>query len=358
MAVEVIEVSTEKAIRVFNSFPRVIYRNFYTAPSFPVIDRSNPRYDPLFAAVKAMPFLAVKNGRVAGRIAAGVHQNIPGGKTGFFGYFESQNDQAVAKALIRAAACWLAARGINEMIGPVDLSPHERLGLLVEGFGERCFPGMPYNPPYYSSLLADCGLDEEIDLFAYQCDLRRPLPGKMFRAEARARRIRGLRLRGVNFDDPDGEGEIFSIIHNNSMNELWGFVPLLPEEGSAIWRKLRDCCDPSLILFAEISGNPAGMCLLLHIVKKTPFPGLPGRSRARLAVLAVLPQYRFKGLEAALLLECARRARSKGISNVEISLVAESNLMMGRIIKSMTSVCKDRVYRVYKMQDCLSEIIT
>jgi len=349
LTVETIAVSNHNEMRAFNAFPRAVYRNYFKAPPFPATRPSKPQFiDPLFGRVTAQPFLAVRNGRIAGRIAASVHQACLDEKTGFFGYFESLNDPAAAAALIKAAACWLSARGISRMIGPVDLTPHERLGLLVEGFKGFHQPGMPYNPPYYADLLTLCGLETEINLYAYHCDLRRPLPDRLVRVANRAGRIKNLRLREINFGDLTGEGKVFSQIHNSSMNAVWGFVPLTPMEGKAVWQKIKGLCDPSLALVAEISGNPAGLCLTLYPAKKPLFSNLAGQSTARLAILAVLPQYRFKGLEAALILECARRARGRGIPFIELSLVAENNQMMNRIIENMGCVKKNRVYRIYR----------
>lgn len=349
MSVEVIEVSTPGEMRVFNAFPGKVYGDLYRAPFFPVTDRSSPRGDPLFKRVEAQPFLAVRNDHAVGRIAAALHQSLAGGP-GFFGFFESPDDPVIAAALLEEAARWLAARGAKKMIGPVDLSPHERLGLLVEGFGGPPRPGMPYNPPYYPKLLEQCGMETETSLRAYHFDLRRPLPDRLFRVAARAGRNRELRVRRINFNDPAGEGEVFSLIHNGSMSEIWGFVPLSPEEASSIWLKLRGFFDPGLILVSELAGEPAGLCLALSPVRRAPF--ISGRPNVRLAVLAVLPRHRFKGLEAALILECARRARRKGILDMELSLVAENNTMMNKIIQSMEGVKTGRVYKVYK-RDCV-----
>ncbi len=350
MVVKVVEVSSQKAIQVFNAFPRVIYQGIYIAPFFPVLERSSIHYDPLFAEVEAQPFLALKNGRAVGRIAAGIHHGLPDNNTGYFGYFESLNDPTVAAALLKAAADWLAARGKNRMTGPVELSPHERLGLLVEGFGGYHHPSVPYNPSYYAGLLDRCGLETEVNLYAYHYDLRRPVPVKLARVAARAGRMQGFCLRQINFNDPVGEGEIFSRIHNGSMSELWGFVSLSPQEGAAIWQKLRTFYDPDLILIAEISGEPVGLCLALCPATRSRslLSGLPGRLNVRLAVLAVLPRYRFKGLESALILELSQRVRHKGIPCIECSLVAENNFMMNRIIQSMEGVSKNRIYRVCK----------
>lgn len=348
MTVEVIEVLTQKAVQSFNNFPRNIYGDYYRAPSFPDLERSSPHFDKLFSRVEAQPLLAVRNGYAVGRIAACVNLTVPDADSGYFGYFETINDTAAARALIKAAGRWLAARGRSRMTGPVDLTPHERLGLLTEGFRGYHHPGMPYNPPYYSSLFARIGLEKEVTLYAYHYDLRRSLPERLVRVAIRAGRIKGMKIRSLNSNDLSGEGEIFSRIHNGSMHEIWGFAALSPEEGTAIWRKLRGCCDPDLILVAEVDGDPAGLCLVLYQVRKKYFSDPAGFLNARLAVLSVLPRYRLKGLEAALILESIRRARAKGITALELSLVAENNSMMNRIIQSLQGVKRSRLYSVYK----------
>lgn len=347
MTVQVIEVTSQRGIEAFNKFPQKIYGDFYRAPLFPTLDCRSPLFDPVFCRVEAQPFLALKNGFTVGRVAACIHHAFPDGECGFFGYLEALQDPAVALSLVEAVSRWLAVRGRSRMSGPVDLSPHERLGLLAEGFGGRHHPGMPYNPPYYASLLERCGLDIELNLFAYHFSLRGNLPERLLRVAGRAGRDEGLKIRKINFNDLLREGEVFSEIHNGSMDKLWGFVPLAPGEGTAIWQKLREFYDPDLILIAEIAGKPAGLCLALCPVSRAPFLRNAWLN-ARLAVLAVLPRYRFKGLEAAMLLECAHRARRKGVNAVELSLVAENNSMMNRIVRGMEGIKRSRAYRIYQ----------
>lgn len=348
MAVKVLEVATSRDIQLFNRFPRNIYRGFYMPPVFPLRRNTCPNPDPLFYRVEAQPFLAVRNGCVAGRLVACVNGALAG-QTGYFGYYESINDPMVAAELLKAAAGWLVARGRDCIIGPVDLSPHERLGMLVDGFQGYHMPGMPYNPPYYGALMEECGLISEMDLLAYRYDLRRPLPDKLCRIAERARRSGVLQLRSINFEALDAEGALFSEIHNESMKEVWGYVPLAPQEGAAILGKLKQVCDPDLLLLAEVSGEPAAMCLILSLSGRRPFT-LAAGSVARLAILAVLPEYRFKGLEAALIMEGARRAAAKGVYNIEISQVAQSNNMMIKILYGLGLTKENRIYRIYRIK--------
>ena len=62
--------------------------------------------NPFFRHAEMQLFLARRDGTDVGRIAAILdrhHNEFQGEKTGFFGYFESVNDPAVAQALFDAA---------------------------------------------------------------------------------------------------------------------------------------------------------------------------------------------------------------------------------------------------------------
>lgn len=351
MTIEITAISKPNEIRIFNALPKVIYRKSFIAPSLPQYSHTNRQFmEQLFSRVEAQPFLAYQRGRPVGRIVASIHHAYPNQETGFFGYFESLPDPAIAAALLQTAKQWLTEKGKSTLIGPIDLTPHERLGLLFEGFSGRHLPGMPYNPPYYITLLTRCGLQEEMILRAYHCDTQQKLPDKLCRVAARAwRGTQQLRLREIDFQNLPGEGEILSRLHNQSFVDTWGFVPLSAEEGASIWKKLRGICDPSLILIAELEGEPAGICLIIHpMARKAFFSRALGHSRARLAILAVSPQYRLRGIEAALISECFQRARDKGISVLELSQIAENNAMMHHIIRTLGNVPSDRSYTVYQ----------
>ena len=106
---------------------------------------------PFYETAEIQTFVAHRRGALCGRIAAIVNQAYNrwhGERMGFFGFFESIDDQAVAEALFDAASRWLTARGQQTMRGPVSPSITYQCGLLVEGF--ECVPTflMPYNPPH------------------------------------------------------------------------------------------------------------------------------------------------------------------------------------------------------------------
>src|SRR5690606_11144159 len=90
-----------------------------------------------------------------------------GDGVGFFGFFECENDPAVARALLDAASGWLASRGLTTVRGPASFSLNEEVGLLVDGFDGAPMVMMPYNPPWYATLLEANGFVKAKDLLAY-----------------------------------------------------------------------------------------------------------------------------------------------------------------------------------------------
>ena len=53
------------------------------------------------------------------------------------------------------------------MIGPVNPSTNETVGVLIDGFDKPPVAMMTYNKPYYIKLYEHYGLQKKVDLFAY-----------------------------------------------------------------------------------------------------------------------------------------------------------------------------------------------
>ncbi len=127
--------------------------------------------NPFFEHAEAEYFLAERDGEVVGRIAAisnRLHNETHGDRVGFFGFFESIDDQAVANALLTAAADWCRKHGHDVLRGPASFSVNDECGLLVDGFDAPPALMMPHNPRYYMSLLEHAGLTKAKDLWVYQ----------------------------------------------------------------------------------------------------------------------------------------------------------------------------------------------
>jgi hypothetical protein len=153
--------------------------------------------------------VALKNGSIVGRIAAIIDQNyidFHEEKTGFFGFFESIDDVKVARALLDQVKGFLRARGLKQMMGPVNPSTNDECGLLVEGFDSSPFIMMTYNPPYYRKLLEGCRLKKAKDLLANRMINDGSIPERLLRISARiTKRLPGLTIRPINMKKLDQE---------------------------------------------------------------------------------------------------------------------------------------------------------
>jgi hypothetical protein len=111
----------------------------------------SPRKNAFFKHADVQLMLAHKDGRVAGRISAHIdheHNRYWNERTGFFGFFESEDDPEVTTALLSAAEEWLRARGMDRIRGPMNFSTNGEVGFLVDGHDSRPVVMMPYTHAY------------------------------------------------------------------------------------------------------------------------------------------------------------------------------------------------------------------
>ena len=102
-------------------------------------------------------FLAMKGDEVVGRCNAFVNHNHNkhwNDKVGFFGQFETVEDQNVADQLLKAAADWLKSKGMDTIRGPQNLPVNEATpGVMTEGFDSRPVIYFQYNKPFYADMI-------------------------------------------------------------------------------------------------------------------------------------------------------------------------------------------------------------
>jgi hypothetical protein len=170
----IIPVRSRKELKEFVGLPYQLYRNdpHWIAPLF--LERwetVHPKKNPYYRHANVQLFLAKKKGRTVGRISAQIDQEYEKfhqERVGQFGFFESENDPLVTEALFQAAENFLKENRATRSLGPFNFSINEELGLLVEGYDEPLMTMMPYNPPFYSSLLEGAGYKKAKDLYAWK----------------------------------------------------------------------------------------------------------------------------------------------------------------------------------------------
>jgi len=165
VSIELLEVGGREASD-FESVPRRLFGATWPGwtPPLPGDERRlfDPERNPALRGTAFTRWVASRSGRLAGRIAAFAPASPA--DVGYFGLFDSVDDECVSGALLHAAEQWLVARGRHRLYGPVVVNPRDRIGLLVEGFDRPATLLTPWNPPYCARLLHAAGFTPAIGL--------------------------------------------------------------------------------------------------------------------------------------------------------------------------------------------------
>lgn len=376
--IEIVSVTTAAQRRTFAAFPWRLYADDpnWVPPIYN--DRLallDPTKHPFHEHAEVQPFLALRNGEVVGTITGHVnhrHNKVHGDKVGFFGFFETIEEFAVAEALFEAASDWLRERGMEAIRGPENFSQNEEVGLLIDGLDAPPVILMMYNPRYYQGFLEQAGFEKAQDLYAwilptdiFDKDVQQ-LPRKFLRVAEQARSCPGLEFRHLDMKIYDQEVELAKVVYNKAWEQNWGFVAMTDHEINHLGQELKLVMDPALVHIAKVDGKPAGICLGIPDVNQALLRARPKPNTwslpltlvrflwnrrhidtFRLMIMGVVPEYRTLGIDALFYVETARAAFRKGYDFCEMSWILESNDMMNRIIERLGG----RIYKTYRLYE-------
>ncbi len=335
-------------------------------------DRMNPKKNPFFEHARGTTFIAVRNGVDVGRCTAQIDQlHIDRYKddTGFFGFLDTVDDAAVAKALLDAAADWLRKQGMKKMRGPLSLSINEEMGCLIEGFDTPPAILMPHHRSYQGGLIEAAGLAKEKDVFAWKYEVGEP-PTRARKAHDEVLKLPEVRIRSMDRSNMEAETRMVMEIFNEAWSDNWGFVPMTDTELKKMAADLKLILVPDLALVAEVNGEPAAISIALPNINEMIgdldgklFPlGLPkllwrlkvkGPTSARLILLGIKKKFRIQkkygGLSTALYVEMNDRGKRIGMKWGELSWTLEDNAPVNVGIKMMGGKVYKK-YRVYSKQ--------
>lgn len=363
---EVIEVKSSKDLNDFIQLPFFLYSKdpFYIPPLVKEMQKLFSDRNPFFLHATAQYFLAKRDGKPAGRIAAIInrrHIEYHNEKAGFFGFFESSNTQEVASALLNKVSENLVKQGMEIMRGPMNFSTNEECGSLIEGFDSSPMLMTPYNPPYYNELMERYGMKKAKDLYAYIIDSPEELPKKIHRVAEIASKS-GIRVRPIDNKNFNRDMHIFQEVYNSAWAKNWGFIPLTDEETVYLGNNLKPVVVPEMTVIAEKSGEPVGFMGLLpdfnfvlkHMKgKMNPVSIIKAiyYSRKikdlRLLLLGIKSEYRNRGVEALLFREGFKGVKKGGYRRVEFSWILEDNIPIQRIIEMIGG----RLYKKYRIYE-------
>ncbi|NOY60047.1 MAG: hypothetical protein GXO75_14120 [Calditrichaeota bacterium] len=206
-------------------------------------------------------FLAMSNGNIVGRCNAFVNENHNkhwNDKVGFWGQFESIDDQDVANALIEAASAWLISKGMKAIRGPQNLPVNEATpGIMTEGFDSRPVMYYQYNKPYYEKLIRNAGFEQIKRVLSWEVSPMNPMVDRLERVAKKV--INRFDLKFENWGDrplAERKQEMFEI-YNDAWSDNFGFVPFTREEFYSIVDDMQLVMEKGLFFFIYIKGEPA-----------------------------------------------------------------------------------------------------
>ena len=165
--VSVSQISTSKEMRAFVRFNYELYKDCpYAVPDLleDTLETFDARRNPAFRFCQAAFFLARREGRIVGRVAAIINTraNERWGKQEVrFGWIDFIDDIEVSRALLDTVEQWGRERGMTRMVGPLGFTDLDPEGMLTEGFDQLSTLCSIYNYPYYPEHIARLALVKE-----------------------------------------------------------------------------------------------------------------------------------------------------------------------------------------------------
>jgi GNAT superfamily N-acetyltransferase len=339
------------------------------------IELVDPAKNPFFGHARVQLFIARAGGKAVGRISAHIDElalAMPatqgfGPGTGFFGYFDAE-DEAVARALLTAAEGWLAGEGMTRVLGPISLSIWEEPGLLVKGQDHAPMIMMGHHPAHYAAWIEAAGYARAKTLYTYDLDISKPFGPLVQRIVQSGHKNARITVRRVRKADWDAEVAIILGILNDAWSDNWGFVPFSPAEVAYAGKKLRPIIKEELNMIAELDGRPVAFMLTFPDVndalakirgKLFPFGWFtmlrwlrfPKGAGMRVPLMGVLKEFhssRLAGQLAFMMIEQIRLQANGKFGSVrgELGWVLEDNQGMVAIADTIQSKV-NREYVIY-----------
>ena len=350
--IKIRKVSTKKELKQFVQFYYDLYRgNDNAVPYLYSDEMSTLRSDknPSFECCEAQYFLAYKDEKIVGRVAAIINRRANERWNCHqvrFGWFDFIDDMEVSTALLNAVEEWGRERGMTEIAGPLGFIDTDREGMLVEGFDDLSTMYVNYNYPYYPKHMEQMGgFRKDNDYLECKVKVPEVVPDKFAKITEMVRKRFGLRVHKFTRQKLIREGychEVFRLL-NATYKDLYGFSELSETQVDKLVNDYIKIADLNLVT-AIMDGDkmvgfgitfpsfsralqktrdgrflPFGWWHLLKILKwhKTPIVDL--------LLIGVLPEYRSKGANALIFDDLIRQFQRYGFEWAETGPQMETN---------------------------------
>jgi len=313
-------------------------------------------------------FMAIQNGEIVGRCNAFVnhqHNKHWQDKVGFFGQFESIDNQVVTGLLIDAASQWLKSKGMEKIRGPQNLPVNEATpGLMTAGFDSRPVIYYHYNKPYYENLLQHAGFQPVKRVLSWELPVMSVAAEKLDEIAASILKKANVKMETWGERSlAERKQEMFEI-YNSAWSDNFGFVPFTQEEFYTIVNDMQLIIDKNLFVFCYLNDQPIGffggvpnvtehmapskVCKRCELLRAANMLLKKGQVRGfRLGYLGVKKEYRNLGLAAVMLWKQKGYAQQKKYEYCDLGWVLEDNYNVTRMVDMMG--CEvSKIYTVFE----------
>lgn len=333
----------------------------------------NREKNPYFEHAEVELFFAERDGEPVGRITAQVDHRwdeFQGGSDAMFGFFETSDDPEVASALLGAASEWARAKGRARLLGPMDFTTNDEIGILIDGYERRPMILEPWHPPHYRELIEAEGFAKAMDVQMWELQFGDLKEGERFdpaihAAAEKALNEEGIAIRNMRTREMADEVRRFMEVYNEAWGDNWGFVPITDAEVEFQAKNLKQILDEDWAYMAEKDGEVIGAALTLPDVNQV-MAKLNGRllpfgwlrfllgkrkiDQLRVLALGVKHAYRHSGVAAGLYLKHLETAARPGaIGGGEMGWILETNGPMNRAMEGMGGKVVKK-YRIFEKE--------
>ena len=340
--IEVVKVESKKNVKDFVMFPFELYKDceYWVPPIInEEIDAMDMNKNPVFKNAEAEFYLAYKDNKIVGRIAAIVNwveiEEQRKNKLRF-GWYDTIDDINVSKALMDKVLEFGKSRKLEFVDGPVGFSNMDKAGLLIEGYDELNTMITWYHYPYQKEHLNKLGFSKLAEWVEYKI--------KIFSAEEAPEKVKKFskiiqeryNLKVVNFKSTkeiipyvDKMFELLNVTYSN----LQTYVTIKQYQIDFYKEKfikyihpdfIKCCLDENDNLIAFLITMPSfsralkkingkiGLMGYFHLFKAQHF-----NDRVSLYLIGVDPKYQSKGVTAVIFNELQQTFNNRGIVEVE-----------------------------------------
>ncbi len=368
--IEVKQIHSKADIKKFVLFQIELYKNndcFVPPIIKDEVNIFNPEINQVYKNADSWLFLAYKNGKIVGRVAALInHIEINEQKKlkMRFGWLDMIDDIEVTKALLDEVHEIGKEKNLEYVEGPVGFSNMDKAGMLLEGFDELSTMITWYNFSYYKKHMEQLGYAKSADWVEFKFVPPNPIPEKFNKfADLISKRykLRTLEFKSIKDVEPY-VNDMFELL-NQTYSKLVTYVPIQQYQIDLYKEKYLPFINPDylecvvdendqLVAFAitmpsfsralqKAKGKlfPFGFMHLLRAKKKN--------DRAAFYLIGIHPKLQGKGVTAMMFRNVSRNFIDKGITLCETNPELEDNIAVQALWKDYDPVLhkRRRLYR-------------